>query len=164
MIDIMGDKGRAHRQADRATHESSQSSLSRPEVGIPCALLDALGGVVSRIADARDTYPDDATTLQAVTEEVHEIYACALDGVFGPIDYPLADEAFSEALRRYPDAHGALVFLWGASGLGFREPNAEQLEWARGKAQAIEARRAIDSEAGVVEDESAVANGDASKG
>jgi hypothetical protein len=47
------------------------------------------------------------------------------------IDLEIADEAFEEALRRYPDAHGALIFLWGASGLGFRNPTEEQMERAR---------------------------------
>jgi hypothetical protein len=129
---------------------------------IPNALVDGLGSIVSMIADARDTYPDGETTLQAVTEAVNELYGCAIDGVFGPIQFPLADEAYGEALRRYPDAAGALCFLWGASGLGLREPNAEQLAWAREKAQAIEARRAeTATEIGGSVHESAVAASDA---
>lgn len=39
-------------------------------------------------------------------------------------------DAYHEALRRYPDAHGALVFFWTAAGLGAEEPTAEQIEWA----------------------------------
>lgn len=42
----------------------------------------------------------------------------------------VARDAFEEALRRFPDAHGALIFLWGASGLGFRNPAPEELERA----------------------------------
>lgn len=49
------------------------------------------------------------------------------------IDEALAQEAFEEALRRFPEATSALIFLWGASGLGARKPTEEQLEWARQK-------------------------------
>lgn len=46
-------------------------------------LVDALGSIVSMLADARDTFPDHETTLEAVTEAVNELYGCLIDGVFG---------------------------------------------------------------------------------
>lgn len=49
------------------------------------------------------------------------------------IKVDVATDAFHEALRRFPDSHSALIFLWGASGLGWRNPTEEQLAWAREK-------------------------------
>jgi hypothetical protein len=72
----------------------------------------------------------------------------------------VAEDAFREALRRYPEAERGLVFLYGASGLGQRMPTEKQLAWAREKASAIEARRAGTAKAGPVH-ESATRQGDA---
>ena len=43
----------------------------------------------------------------------------------------LQKEAYHEALRRYPEAHGALVFLWKALGLDVIGPTAEHVAWAK---------------------------------
>lgn len=43
----------------------------------------------------------------------------------------LQTEAYHEALRRYPDSHSALVFLWTALGLGAIDPTQEHLDWAK---------------------------------
>lgn len=43
------------------------------------------------------------------------------------IDEALAQEAFEEALRRFPEATSALIFLWGASGLGAGKPRRNNL-------------------------------------
>jgi hypothetical protein len=53
---------------------------------IPAALFEALGDLVSTCADQRDTYPDDATALEAITETINAIYACVEDGVFGRVE------------------------------------------------------------------------------
>ena len=42
-------------------------------------------------------------------------------------------EAMHETIRRYGktgDVEGALIFFWGASGIGLSEPTAEDMEWA----------------------------------
>lgn len=52
--------------------------------GIPDALKEALGGIVSMCADARGVFPDSQTALDGVTEAVNELYACVEGGVFGP--------------------------------------------------------------------------------
>jgi hypothetical protein len=69
------------------------------------------------------------------------VQACKAPQATRSDEMPLA--AFHEALRRYPDAQGALVFLWCASGLGTQEPTEEQLKWAR---ERVEARTALNGE------------------
>lgn len=87
-------------------------------------------------------------------------------GLVLEINSELAQDAFEEALKRYPDAHGALIFLWGASGLGLRNPTPEDLERARKRwgdkhsASGMEARRAATAQQGAVHD-SPVAKPDA---
>jgi hypothetical protein len=43
----------------------------------------------------------------------------------------LQKEAYHEALRRYPESHAALVFLWAALGLGAEKPTQEHINWAK---------------------------------
>jgi len=48
-------------------------------------LFDAVGSIVSMLADGKDVYPDAATALEAITETINELYGCMEGGVFGPI-------------------------------------------------------------------------------
>jgi hypothetical protein len=55
-------------------------------------------------------------------------------------DDALVREAFQEALKRYPDAHGALTFFWTAAGFAAVPPTSEQMTWAKGCADRLQAK------------------------
>jgi hypothetical protein len=46
------------------------------------------------------------------------------------VERETALEAFKEALIRYPEAAGGLVFFWGASGLGAAKITPDMIAWA----------------------------------
>jgi hypothetical protein len=102
-------------------------------------------------------YGDDPIDDEFNSSGITEIEARLLEA-FGPLemariitaamhqasdtgdDDALVREAFQEALKRYPDAHGALTFFWTAAGFAAVPPTSEQMTWAKGCADRLQAK------------------------
>ena len=113
-----------------------EPKVSGDEEELARSLCDDLNARIIAEQESAPVYDESAPDVQ-------EYWRClALAATLRATDpsRELVEEAYHEALKRYPDASGALVFFYGASGLAWREPTAEELEWARKR---IEARAAL---------------------
>lgn len=110
--------------------------------------------IVEKVAMALCHYPNGPSPLNSCCQKEPrcikqaEIALAALDAARAEagmvvVERAFAKEAFAEAVKRYPNTEGALIFFFIASGLGIEKPTEADMEWARSLVAAAERGDAV---------------------